>query len=413
MDNLPLDQKIFDPFAADTIANPYLDLAKLRSVEPVSWNEPLKGWLLTTYDEVKAAQRDQRLSAERVKPFTEHMAATNRPELKKMGDLLNQWLLFRDPPAHTPLRRLLIDTFTPRAIEELRPRIGEIVDELLLPVIRSNQFDMISDFAFPMPATVIAHILGVPPSDVPKFRNWSNDLATVIGNSRQVPDRFERGSQALFTLTDYFNKTVFNRRKARNKGMLIDDLIAAQDSGGPMSKDELIASCILILFAGHETTMNLIGNATVLLLKNPNQLALLEEDQNLIPSMVEEVLRYETAAFVIVRVADEDLEILGQKIAKGDRVFLMLGAANRDPLHFENPEEFQIRRKPNRHLSFGYGIHFCIGAELARVEAEIAFSRLLPLLGDVELVSENLDWDDNFVLRGVKSLLLRKRPGLA
>ena len=402
----------FDPFASEIIANPYPTLARLRAVEPVSWNEPLRGWLLTAYDDVKAAQKDRRFSAERVKPFTNHMAATKRPELERMGILLNQWLLFRDPPSHTPLRRLLINTFTPRAINALRPRIGEIVTELLSPLSARDQFDMIGDFAFPMPATVIAHILGVPSSDVPKFRSWSNDLATVIGNSRQVPDRFERGARALFTLTDYFRSTVLQRSNERKKGALVDDLISAREAGGPMSEEELVASCILILFAGHETTMNLIGNATLLLLKHRSQLALLRDDPNLISSMVEEVLRYECAAFVIVRVANEDIEIGGKTIAKGDRVFLMLGAANRDPMHFDNPESFDIRRNPNRHLSFGYGIHFCIGAQLARVEAEVAFKYLLPLIGDIEPVSEDLDWDDNFVLRGVKSLLLR-RPAVA
>ncbi len=404
---------IFDPFASGTIENPYPALAQLRASEPVSWNEPLGGWLLTAYDDVKAAQKDRRFSAERVKPFTEHMAATERPELERMGALLNQWLLFRDPPAHTPLRRLLIDAFTPRAIEALRPRIGEIVEDLLDPLSDRSQFDMIGDFAFPMPATVIAHILGVPSSDVPKFRAWSNELATVIGNSRQAPDRFQRGARALFTLTDYFRGTVSSRRAKRTKGALIDDLIQARAANSPMSEEELVASCILILFAGHETTMNLIGNATLLLLKNPDQWALLNRDSNLIPSMVEEVLRYECAAFVIVRVASEDIEISGKRISKGDRVFLMLGAANRDPKHFDDPERFDIRRKPNRHLSFGYGIHFCIGAQLARVEAEVAFKHLLPLLRDVELVSGDLDWDDNFVLRGVKSLLLRRETAAA
>ena len=404
---------IFDPFASGTIENPYPALAQLRASEPVSWNEPLGGWLLTAYDDVKAAQKDRRFSAERVKPFTEHMAATERPELERMGALLNQWLLFRDPPAHTPLRRLLIDAFTPRAIEALRPRIGEIVEDLLDPLSDRSQFDMIGDFAFPMPATVIAHILGVPSSDVPKFRAWSNELATVIGNSRQAPDRFQRGARALFTLTDYFRGTVSSRRAKRTKGALIDDLIQARAANSPMSEEELVASCILILFAGHETTMNLIGNATLLLLKNPDQWALLNRDPNLIPSMVEEVLRYECAAFVIVRVASEDIEISGKRISKGDRVFLMLGAANRDPKHFDDPERFDIRRKPNRHLSFGYGIHFCIGAQLARVEAEVAFKHLLPLLRDVELVSGDLDWDDNFVLRGVKSLLLRRETAAA
>ena len=404
---------IFDPFASGTIENPYPALAQLRATEPVSWNEPLRGWLLTAYDDVKAAQKDRRFSAERVKPFTEHMAATERPELEQMGALLNQWLLFRDPPAHTPLRRLLIDAFTPRAIEALRPRIGEIVEDLLDPLSDHTQFDMIGDFAFPMPATVIAHILGVPSSDVPKFRAWSNELATVIGNSRQAPDRFQRGARALFTLTDYFRSTVSNRRARRTKGALIDDLIEARAANSPMSEEELVASCILILFAGHETTMNLIGNATLLLLKNPDQWALLNRDPNLIPSMVEEVLRYECAAFVIVRVANEDIDISGKRISKGDRVFLMLGAANRDPKHFDNPEKFDILRKPNRHLSFGYGIHFCIGAQLARVEAEVAFKYLLPLIKNVELVSGDPDWDDNFVLRGVKSLLLRRQTAAA
>ena len=403
-------QRVFDPFSSKEIIDPYPTLAALRAESPVSWNAQLGGWLLTAYEDVKLAQRDQRFSAERVRPFTDHMAATERPEFETMGRLLNDWLLFRDPPAHTPLRRLLVDTFTPRAIEGLRPQITKIADELLASAASDEDVDLISEFAFPMPATVIAHILGVPPEDLGKFRAWSNDLATVIGNSRKVENRFDIGTRALLNLTEYFRETVSIRRDSGFAGRLIDELIESQNADGIMTKDELIGTCILILFAGHETTMHLIGNGVALLLKNPAEHEKIQANPALIPTMVEEVLRYESSVFAIVRVAKEPIELGGKKIAKGDRVFLMLSSANHDPKHFSSPEQFDVTRSPNRHLSFGYGIHFCIGAQLARVEAEIAFSRLLPLLKVSRLVSDKLDWDDNFVLRGVKTLRIQKSP---
>ena len=212
----------------------------------------------------------------------------------------------------------------------------------------------------------------------------------------------------MTNLTEYFRGAVDSRRSQGLRGRLIDQLIEAQDANGVMTKEELIGTCILILFAGHETTMHLIGNGGVLLLKNPLELRRVQENPGLIPSMVEEILRYESSVFAIVRVAKEALKIQGKKISKGDRVFLMLSAANRDPSYFVNPEKFNFSRSPNRHLSFGYGTHFCIGAQLARVEAEIAFRRLLPLLEVSELVNQELDWDDNFILRGVKTLRIRQ-----
>ncbi|MEE2694568.1 MAG: cytochrome P450 [Pseudomonadota bacterium] len=397
----------FNPFASKEIINPYPTLALLRAETPVSWNEQLGGWLLTAYEDVKLAQKDNRLSAERVQPFSDHMAATGRPMLESMGKLLNDWLLFRDPPAHTPLRRLLVDTFTPNAIENLRPQILKIANELLVSEWGKREVDLMTNFAFPMPALVIAYILGVPDKDLEKFRAWSNDLATVIGNSRKVEGRFDIGARALTNLTEYFRRTVELRRSREFQGRLIDKLISAQDAHGVMTKDELIGTCILILFAGHETTMHLIGNGVALLLQNPLEHEKIRKDPGLIPSMVEEVLRYESSVFAIGRVAREDLRLRGKKISKGDRVFLMISAANRDPSHFPNSETFDVTRSPNRHLSFGYGIHFCIGAQLARVEAEVAFRRLLPLLEVSELVDQELDWDDNFILRGVKTLRIK------
>ena len=399
---------VFDPFSLKEIIDPFPTLAALRKDAPVSWNAQLGGWLLTAYDDVKLAQKDSRFSAERVRPFTAHMAATDRPELETMGRLLNDWLLFRDPPAHTPLRRLLVDTFTPRAIENLRPRIAEIADDLLASTDFGDEIDIMRDFAFPMPATVIAHILGVPPEDLEKFREWSNDLAMVIGNSRTAKNRFDIGTKALMELTAYFKETIGIRGRAEFGGRLIDSLIKARNSGGAMTEDELIATCILILFAGHETTMHLIGNGVVLLLKNPKEHERIRNNPRLVPSLVEEVLRYESSVFAIVRVAKERIELRGKSIAKGDRVFLMLSAANRDPEYFAKPENFDVTRTPNRHLSFGYGIHFCIGSQLARVEAEVAFTRLLPLLKTASLASDELDWDDNFILRGVKTLKLQQ-----
>lgn len=396
----------FDPTRPETMANPYPAYRELRADDPVHWCEALRGWVLTRYDDVRMAQRDPRFSADRAAPFADQKERDDQPEIARMGRLLAKWVVFNDPPRHTVLRRLMLDAFTPRAIEALNGRITEIVDGLLTTIDGRTGIDLIGDFAYPLPATVIAHILGVPDEDIDRFRAWSEDIAGVVGSAYAVPDRYQRGARALFELNDYFHGIVEQRRQRGETGALIDTLISAHDEDGSLSSEELVASCVILLFAGHETTTNLIGNGMVLLLERPDQLAKLRANPNLMPSAVEEILRYESPAHAVMRLAAEDFSLRGKDIKKGDRIFLMLAAANRDPEMFDDPERFDIQRDPNRHLSFGYGLHFCIGAQLARVEGEIALRHILDRFPNIALDTDHLEWDLSLVLRGVHALPL-------
>jgi len=396
----------FDPTRADVMANPYPIYRRMRVEEPIYWCEPLRGWMLTRYDDVRMAQRDPRFSADRASPFADQKERDNQPDVARMGRLLAKWVVFNDPPRHTVLRRLMLDAFTPRAIEALRGRITDIVEDLLTAVDGRPSIDLIGDFAYPLPATVIAHILGVPDEDIDRFRAWSDDLAGVVGAAYSIPDRYQRGARALFELTEYFHGIVEERRRRGESGALIDTLIGAHDEDGSLSSEELVANCVILLFAGHETTTNLIGNGMVLLLDRPDQLAKLRADPALMPSAVEEILRYESPAHAVMRLAAEDFTLRGKDIKKGERIFLMLAAANRDPEMFDDPERFDIERDANRHLSFGYGLHFCIGAQLARVEGEIALRHILDHFPTIALDTDRLEWDLSLVLRGVHALPL-------
>lgn len=396
----------FDPTRPGVMADPYPIYRRLRAEDPVHWCEALNGWVLTRYDDVRMAQRDARFSADRARPFADQRAREDQPDVARMGELLAKWVVFNDPPRHTVLRRLMLDAFTPRAIEALRGRITEIVDELLDDAVQRPRMDLIGDFAYPLPATVIAHILGVPDKDIDRFRAWSNDVATVVGVSYDVPDRYQRGARALSELTQYFHEVVAERRQRGDKGALIDALINAHDEDGSLSSEELVGNCVVLLFAGHETTTNLIGNGMVLLLERPDQLAKLRANPELMPSAVEEILRYESPAHAVMRIAAEDFSLRGKEIRKGEKIFLMLAAANRDPEQFDEPERFDITRDPNRHLSFGYGLHFCIGAQLARVEGGVAMRRLLERFPSIALDTDELEWDLSLVLRGVHALPL-------
>ncbi len=397
----------FDAMRQEGARDPYRAYARLRAEDPVHWSESLNAWVLTRYDDVMAAQRDRRFSADRATPFADRMDATARPDVARMGRVLARWMVFSDAPRHPALRRLTLEAFTPTAVESLRPRIAALVDRLLDDMAAAGpNCDLIADFAYPLPAIVIAHVLGVPDRDIDRFRAWSDDIAGVVGGALRDPDRLERGAAALAALDGYLEHTVAERRRTGATGALVDKLIAARDADAALSEEELVANCALLLFAGHETTTNLIGNGIQLLLERPEQFAALRSDPTLAAGAVEEILRYEGAAHAISRVAAEDVELRGKRIARGDRVFLMLGAANRDPEAFDQPERFDIRRSRNRHLAFGYGPHFCVGAPLARLEGEIALNRLVARFPGMALRERQAAWEPYFVLRGLSRLPL-------
>jgi len=314
-------------------------------------------------------------------------------------------MLDRDPPDHTRLRGLVSKAFTPKALESLRPRIQQIVDGLLDQIERRGEMDLIEEFAYPLPVIVICEMLGVPVEDHERFKHWGLDIARGLDAIMLPPDS-EVGKRSVSgrrALAEYFRALIAERRAAPRDDML-SALIAAEEAGDKLSEEELLASCILLLVAGHETTVNLIGNGTLALLKHPEQLRRLRENPGLIGSAVEELLRYDGPVQRTARIPSEDLVIGGKTIPKGEMVMPFLGAANRDPAQFPDPDRLDITRTDNRHIAFGMGIHFCLGAPLARMEGQIAISTLLRRLPKLALASQRPEHRQSLTLRGLVSL---------
>lgn len=393
---------VYDPRLPEVIADPYPTFRRLQAEDPVHWSEPLGGWVLTRYGDVRAALNDPRLSSDRITPFKTSGSGGQRAGLGELLRLVGLWAVFTDPPLHTRLRGLMNVAFTSRAVERLRPRIEELIDELLDGVRGRGRMDVIRDFAYPLPITVIAEMIGVPRRDREDFKGWSDELAAFIGSAISTPDKYERAGRAITAMAAYFRAMIAARR-AKPEDDIMSGLVAAEERGNVLSEDELVATGILLLFAGHETTTNLIGNAVLALLRNPDQAEVLRAHPELAPSAIEELMRYDGPTQAMVRVAVEDIEMEGKTIKRGDRIFTMINAANRDPQQFTEPDRVDLRRQNNRHIAFGYGIHFCIGAPLARLEGQLAVPALLRRYPDLTLAAEP-PWLPSLVFRGVKSL---------
>jgi cytochrome P450 len=389
---------LFNPFLPEFHADPYPFYRRLREQDPVHQTS-MGFWVLTRYDDCVAALRDPRFGREE---FQQMLAAVYGGE---ESDRLPRSMLFRDPPDHTRLRALVSKAFTPRVIEQMRDHIQEIVDRLLERAQRQGGMDVIEDLAYPLPVTVICEMLGVPMDDHASIRGWSADIARsldVIGLPSD-PSIADRGRVARRALADYFRALVPVRR-ARPQPDLLSGLLAAEEQGDKLTEPEVIAMCLLLFIAGHETTVNLIGNGALALLRHPDQLARLRADPALIPNAIEELLRYDSPVQRTARITTTDVEIDGRPIAKGAMVVTALGAANRDPAQFPDPDRLDVTRRDVRHISFGYGIHFCLGAPLARVEGQIALGTLLRRAPGLGLAEPSPEWRESSVLRGLKRL---------
>jgi len=400
----------FDPRDPAYIRNPFPTLARLRETDPVLWSPNIGGWVVTRYDDCKLVLTDPRFSAARMRPFFAHLPAERRAQVKELEWSVGLWAVFQDPPDHTRLRRLLNRGFTSRAVERMVPRIHAIVDELLDAVAERGAMEAVADFAYPLPATVIMEMLGAPREGLDEIKRWSDDVALFVGGALVTREKYERAEEGTKGLSGYFRDLVRERR-ARPRDDMLSALIAAQDEGDMLSEEELIATCILLLFAGHETTANLIGSGLYYLTRHPEQAARLLARPELAESAVEEILRFDGPTGAMVRIADRDLELRGRPIRKGERIFAMLNSACRDPAQFDDPDRFDVAREQNRQISFGHGIHFCLGAPLARLEGRIALPRALERLRGLEIVDDaGLEWSDSLILRGIKRLPLRFRP---
>jgi len=398
----------FDPGDPDFIRDPFPLLARLRETDPVHWSEPLGAWILTRHAEVREAARDPRLSSERMRPFFEAQPEGLRRRLAALEANVSRWAVFVDPPQHTRLRALMSAAFTSRAVERLRASVAARIDELLEPLARRDEFDLVGEFAWLLPAGVIADLLGVPREDIGRLKDWSDELSGFVFSGRHVQAKYERAARGVGEMAEYFARLIHAKRARPDDG-LVSALVAATDGGERLTAEELEAMCVLLLFAGHETTTHLIGNGMHALLSQPQAhaaLAARRADSAFVESAVEELLRYDGPSLAQGRVAAEDLQIGGKRIRRHERVFLMLAAANRDPRAFDDPDTLRLERTPNAHLTFGYGIHFCVGAPLARLEGQLALPQLLERFPRLELAAPP-QWMDSLVIRGAQQMRVR------
>lgn len=395
----------FNPLSPEFQANPYPYYDMLRQYAPVFYWEAWGIWFLSRYEDNVAALKEARFGREILKVMTrEEIGLPAEPDASVLPLVLMQreWMLLKDPPDHTRLRTLVHKAFTPRMVERLRERAQTITDSLIDRALANGGMDLIAELALPLPVTVIADMLGVPASDHAVFQGWSRNLAGTLEltDSQEV---YERGSAATVEFSAYVRGLISERRKAPKED-LISALVAAEAEGDRLSEDEMVAMCILLLVAGHETTVNLIGSGTLALLRHPDQWAKLKADPSLAKSAVEELLRYDSPVQMTARWVMEDIDFAGHYMRKGQQVAMLLGAANHDPTRFDNPTELDITRDPNPHIAFGNGIHFCLGAPLARLEGQIAFATLARRLPNLRLATDNPPYRESFVLRGLAQL---------
>jgi cytochrome P450 len=405
----PLQDDLLTP---DLTADPHPAFARLRAEDPVHWSATHRAWLITRYDDVAAASNDPHLSSDRVRPLLAKMAPERRAAIGPVFEMIGDWMVVSDPPAHARLRKLATSAFHPKRFVAMEDRIRELVDVYIDEYVASGEEDLVAHYAFPLPATVICELIGAPVADADKMKGWSQELALVAfgagGDARD--DRHARALRGLEEMLAYFGELIDRARERPPGGHdMISSLLEGDGSGERLSDEEMKGMCALMLFAGHETSMNTITSTVYQLLRNPDQLALLRADPKLAGKAVEEGLRIDGAIKVLQRWVVENFTLRGKDIRAGERVFLLLSAANRDPERFADPDRFDLLRSPNPHVAFGKGIHTCIGAMLARLEMRIAVARLIERLPHLRLADEAFapEWLPSIASRAMRELPLR------
>ncbi len=382
------------------IANPYPLYHRLRSEDPVHWDPFLHKWVVTSYAEALTVLH--RFSANCV-ITPEQVQAMRLSILTPLAEVLVRQMLFMDAPAHRRIRSLAASAFTPRRVEGLRARIQAIIDTLLDAVQENGHMDIITNLAYPLPAMVNAEMLGLPPADWKQLTKWSGVFAEVLGNFQYSPNRARHVLRHLDEMSAYFLAAVRECQRQPRDG-LISAFVTAEVDGDRLTEEEVVANAILTMVGGQETTTNLIGNGLLTLLRHPDQLEKLQADMSLMPSAIEELLRYESPSQQTTRLAPEDTELGGKLIRKGQTVMVVMGAANRDPARFPDPDRLDICRQDNRHLAFGWASHFCFGAPLGRLEGQMALTTLLTRMPHLRLEPGPLTWRENLGLRGLTTL---------
>ena len=398
-----------DLLSAEAIDHPQLYHARLRAADPVYWNRRWNGWVLTGYDDVANGFRDhQRLSSDRFAgPFGDELRRAGHDSgTEQLLGFLSKFFVWKDQPYHTRIRALLNKAFTPRSVEQLRPRVQELVRDLAASLPADEAVDFLADFAFQLPVMVIAEYLGVPAEARQEVRTWSEDLGAVIFVRGDDTARMQRGEEAMSHLVEFLRPIIDNRKRHPREDLL-SAMVHAHDGEEALSDDEVIANAILMVFAGHETTMNLLANAVVAFNSWPQEWDKLYRDPSLAQTATEEVLRYDGPIRAMARWAKEPLELGGHQIARGDRLLLVQHAANRDPAAFVEPDRLDIARWPNRHVAFGHGIHTCLGAPLARLETQEALVHLTGQFSSVDVVEDTLHYNPTMVSRSLIQLHVR------
>jgi cytochrome P450 len=397
----------FRPDTPAFLRDPFPALRRMREEDPVHWSPRLKSWVLTRYDDCKAVLLDKEVSSDRLRPFFASLPGEEAARIGQIIRYLTHWMVFRDPPEHTRLRRLASKVFHLQSMNAMRPVAEELTQWLLERIGARREIDFVADFAGPLPALVIMAMLGVPKNDLAKVKRMSDEMALFIGSARMSGEKYDVAERATKEMAGFFLDLIRDRKK-NARADLLSQLVNLEDAGDRLSDDELVATCILLLFAGHETTTNHIANGLLSLLRFPRELDSFKENPELAARAIEELLRYDGPSGAQVRIVKAEQELRGKVLRPGDRVFLMLNAANRDPEVYEQPDRLILERGGPAHLTFGFGMHICLGFPLARMEGQVALPAVLRRWKEIALAvpEQRLEWLNSMVFRGMRALPL-------
>ena len=400
----------FDPAERAFRANPFPVYQRLRDEDPAHWSPRLKAWVLTRYEDVKrVCLEERRMSSDRLKPFFASLPGEEAARMAELIRILTLWMVFRDPPEHTRLRRLASRVFHVRSIQALRPNVEALSAWLLERIGERERLDFVADFAGPLPALVIIDLLGAPRGELERLKRLSDEMALFIGSARASQAKYDRAEAATREMAALFREWIAERRGAPRDDLL-SRLVHLDDDGDRLTEDELVAMCLLLLFAGHETTTHHLANGLLALTRFPAEMARLRRDPSLAAAAVEELLRYDGPIGAQVRIVQEPQLFHGRTLRPGERVFLMMNSANRDPRAYPEPDRVALARNGVAHLAFGHGAHLCLGFPLARLEGQIALPAVLARWREIEVEeAAPLEWLDSLVLRGMTALPLRVR----